>query len=96
MNFEKEPYEGYLNKLKGKLFGLLCEKDKVKDRAAVTNDKEEWEKFLDSILLELSGWAPELQTINYITLVNKLNSLRYLEWKYFRKVLFEAMNLVGD
>ena len=37
--------EGYNNKLKNKLFGLLCEYEKGR----------EWEKFLDSILIELLG-----------------------------------------
>ena len=36
--------EGYTNKLKNKLFGLLCEFEK----------NREWEKFLDSIIIELS------------------------------------------
>ena len=33
--------EGYSNKLKGKLFGLLCEREK----------DGQWERFLDSIIL---------------------------------------------
>ena len=37
--------EAYNNKLKSKLFGLLCEREKGRD----------WEKFLDSILIELMG-----------------------------------------
>ena len=35
--------EGYNNKLKSKLFGLLCEFEK----------NGEWEKFLDSIIIAL-------------------------------------------
>ena len=38
--------EGYNNKLKNKLFGLLCEYEKGR----------EWEKFLDSILIELLSY----------------------------------------
>lgn len=38
--------EGYNNKLKNKLYGLLCEREK----------NREWEKFLDSILIELYGY----------------------------------------
>ena len=37
--------EGYANSLKNKLFGLLCEYEKGR----------EWEKFLDSIIIELMG-----------------------------------------
>ena len=44
--------EGYCNKLKNKLFGLLCEYEK----------NREWEKFLDSILIELSGFEEERKT----------------------------------
>lgn len=51
--------EGYENRLKNKLFGLLCEFEK--DR--------EWEKFLDSILIELQGYDDSERTINYYTLI---------------------------
>ena len=66
--------EGYNNKLKNKLFGLLCEYEKGR----------EWEKFLDSILIELLGFEEERKTINYYILYYKLSSLRYLSYKYFR------------
>ena len=33
-------FDGYKNKLKGRLYGVLCEKEK----------NGEWEKFLDSII----------------------------------------------
>ena len=65
--------EAYNNKLKNKLFGLLCEREK--DR--------EWEKFLDSILIELMGFPVEKKTINYYVLFHKLSSLRYLRYDYF-------------
>lgn len=77
--------EAYDNKLKNKLFGLLCEFEK--DR--------EWEKFLDSILIELLGYPEEQKTINYYTLFYKLSSLRYLKYEYFRTTIFDAMGLVG-
>ena len=47
--------EAYNNKLKSQLFGLLCEREKGR----------EWEKFLDSILIELMGYSEEEKTINY-------------------------------
>ena len=58
--------EGYSNKLKGKLFGLLCEREK----------DGQWERFLDSIILELSGYPESSRTINYYTLYYKISSLR--------------------
>ena len=77
--------EGYNNKLKNKLFGLLCEYEKGR----------EWEKFLDSILIELLGFEEERKTINYYILYYKLSSLRYLSYKYFRTTIFDCMSLVG-
>lgn len=77
--------EAYNNKLKNKLFGLLCEREK--DR--------EWEKFLDSILIELMGFPVEKKTINYYVLFHKLSSLRYLRYDYFRTTIFDCMGLVG-
>jgi len=77
--------EAYNNKLKNKLFGLLCEFEKGR----------EWEKFLDSILIELMGYSEEERTINYYTLVHKLSSLRYLRYEYFRSTIFDCMSLLS-
>lgn len=77
--------EGYNNKLRNKLYGLLCEREK----------NREWEKFLDSILIELLGYPEEEKTINYYVLYFKLSSLRYLRYDYFRSTVFDCMNLLG-
>ena len=77
--------EGYNNKFKNKLFGLLCEREK--DR--------EWEKFLDSILIEMMGFPESQKTINYYVLFHKLSSLRFLRYDYFRTTVFDCMGLVG-
>lgn len=79
-----EVYVGYLNKLKNKIYGLLCEQEK----------DGEWEKFLDSIVCELLGMDESHKTINYYILLSKLNSLRYLRYEYFRKTVFECIGLV--
>ncbi len=76
--------DAYNNKLKNKLFGLLCEFEK--DR--------EWEKFLDSILIELMGYPEEDKTINYYILFYKLSSLRFLKYEYFRSTIFDCMSLI--
>lgn len=81
----KESYEGYINKLKNRLFGLLCEREK----------NGEWEKFLDSILIELYSFSDERKTINYYTLYAKLSSLKYLRYDYFRSTIFSCMSLLG-
>ena len=77
--------EGYKNKVKNRLYGLLCEREK----------NGEWEKFLDTIVIELIGLPEEDKSINYYALLGKLQSLRYLSYEYFRKTVFECMNLVG-
>jgi hypothetical protein len=77
--------EAYNNKLKSKLFGLLCEREKGRD----------WEKFLDSILIELMGYSEEEKTINYYTLFHKLSTLRYLRYEYFRGTIFDCMDLIS-
>ena len=83
-NQEKEVKEAYNNKFKNKIFGLLCEFEKGR----------EWEKFLDSILIELQGWPEENKTINFYTMFYKLSSLTFLNYKYFRTTIFDILNLV--
>ena len=82
---DKQVKEAYNNKLKSKLFGLLCEREKGRD----------WEKFLDSILIELMGYSEEEKTINYYTLYHKLSTLKYLRYEYFRGVIFDCMDLIS-
>lgn len=82
---DKQIKEAYDNKLKSKLFGLLCEREKGRD----------WEKFLDSILIELMGYSEEEKTINYYTLYHKLSTLKYLRYEYFRRVIFDCMDLIS-
>lgn len=78
--------EGYYNKLQGRLYGLLCEREK----------SGAWEKFLETILLELYGLEKIDKTINYWPLIGKLSELKYLDYQYFRKTIFECINLVKE
>ena len=80
-----EYLEGYNNSLKNRLFGLLCEYEKG----------NEWEKFLDSIMIELMSYPEEHRTINYYRLYTNIASLRYLSYKYFRKTIFDCMSLLS-
>lgn len=82
---DKQIKEAYSNKLKSKLFGLLCEREKGRD----------WEKFLDSILMELMGYDEDEKTINYYILCHKLSTLKYLRYEYFRGVIFDCMDLIS-
>ena len=83
-NIMEATFDGYKNKLKGRLYGVLCEREK----------DGEWEKFLDSIKIEVRGLGANC--INWWPLTGKLNALQYLSYEYFRKTIFECMNLIGD
>lgn len=75
--------DAYKEKMKKKLYGLLREREK----------NGEWEKFLDTILIELLGYPASKKTIEYYSLYYKLSSCRYLSFQYYRKTIFECMNL---
>lgn len=77
---------GYLDKLKGKFYGLLREREK----------QGEWESFLETIEIELIGLEEQLASINYYELRAKVSSLRYLKFSCFRKTIFDCMNLIGS
>ena len=77
--------EGYYNKLKNKLYGLLCEFEKG----------GEWKKIRDSILIELNGFDTSEKTINFYSLYHKLSELRFLKYEYFRSTIFDCMSLLS-
>lgn len=85
MDYIPEVLEAYNNKLKSKLYGLLCEYERGRD----------WQGFLDSILIELEGFDIEERTIDYYSLYHKLSSLKYLNYTYFRKTIFDCMSLLS-
>ena len=82
-SIEYATFDSYKNKLKGRLYGLLCEREK----------DGEWEKFLDSLYIELFGLGAN--SINWWPLVSKVGMLKYMSYEYFRKTIFECINLVG-
>lgn len=83
MNQTETIQEAYRDKMKKKLYGLLREREKG----------GEWEKYLDSILIELSGYSEASKTIEYYTLYAKLAACRYLSFQYYRKTIFDCMSL---
>ena len=85
MEYVPEVAEAYGNKLKSKLYGLLCEYEKGRD----------WVGFLDSILIELEGFDMNERTIDYCSLYHKIAALRYLNYDYFRKTIFDCMSLLS-
>lgn len=76
--------QAYRDKLKNRLYGLLCEREK----------EGEWEKFLDSLLIELYEFDDNQKTINYYRLIEKMSKMKYLRFSYFRPLVFECMNLI--
>lgn len=76
----------YKNKLKNKLFALLCEREK----------NGEWESFLNNLYIEIFGNKNFLRTINYLELQAKMGALRYLDYPYFRTTIFDCMSLLGE
>lgn len=84
-DLHSEVTNAYLNKLKGKLFGLLNEREKNRD----------WEKFYDNIMIELAGFPEASRTINYEILCRKMSMAKYLRYEYFRSLIFECMNLIS-
>lgn len=85
MKYSEGMQEGCANKLKSQLFGLLNEFEKGRN----------WEGFLDSILIELLGYDEDEKTINYYRIYHKISSLKYLKYEYFRKTIFDTMELIG-
>ena len=77
---------GYLDRLKGKFYGLLREREK----------QGEWDAFLGTIEIELIGLEEQLASINYYELRAKVSSLRYLKFSCFRKTIFECMELISS
>lgn len=77
--------EGYINKIKSKLFACLKERE----------GNGQWESYLDSILIELMGIPEENRGIHYYTIYYKLSSCRYLSFKYFRTNIFDVMALLS-
>ena len=76
----------YKNKLKNKLFALLCEREK----------NGEWENFLNNLYIEIFGNKNLSRTINYLELQAKMGALRYLDYPYFRSTIFDCMSLLGE
>lgn len=81
-----EVSSAYKNKLKNKLFALLCEREK----------NGEWESFLNNLYIEIFGNKNFLRTINYLELQAKMGALRYLDYPYFRSTIFDCMSLLGE
>ena len=102
-NIDFEVYNGYINYLKNQIYKLL----------PLLEERGEWRKHLDTIINEITG-ANEifLHTINFISLLSKLETLKKCpdfpttmsekeikkqpEFVLFRKTIFECMNIAEN
>lgn len=81
---ETQEQKGYKLRLKNRIFACLGEREKSGD----------WLSILDSILLELEGIPEGNRGIDFYTIYYKLSVCRYLAYKYFRKNIFDVLQLI--
>ena len=99
-DFEQEVYQRYISYIKNQIYKVL----------PLAEERGEWRKHLETLLVELNGSNEVfLQTINFMSLINKLETLKNYpespislslaeiqatdEFKTFRKTIFECMNI---
>ena len=88
MEVNKENFYSYLITLKNKIYKLL----------PLREEKLEWRKYLETILIEISGLNKLFNnTVNLISLLSKLECLFDLEeFVLYRKTIFECLNIVEN
>lgn len=79
----QDSYESYGKRLKDKLFKILCDREENKN----------WEAQLNTFIMLLLGTKDALN-VDTLEVLTQVSSLRYLDMKYFRKTVFEAMNTI--
>jgi len=102
-DFEEEVYVRYITYVKNQIFKIL----------PLAEERGEWRKHLDTLINELTGSDKIfLRSVNFISLINKLETLKDFpeyplshsldniknteEFKTFRKTVFECMNVAQD
>ena len=102
-DFEHEVYVRYIGYVKNQIYKIL----------PLAEEKGEWRKHLDTLIIELTGSDKVfLHSINFISLINKLETLKACpefpnsssldeiknteEFKVFRKTIFECMNIAEN
>ena len=83
--FTEQEIKQYLSKIKNDVFKLL----------PLREEGAEWQKHLNTILIELSGFNNLMDTIKVLSILSKLESLYELEnFMEYRKTIFEILNLL--
>lgn len=79
---KKESLVAYCREQKNRFYELLCLREEEKN----------WKAFLKSKLIEYSGKHKYFQgKINYLSIVSKSEALYTMEYKEYRKTIFEIM-----
>lgn len=81
-------FDNYIDSIKNKVYKLL----------PLREEKLQWEKHLDTILVELSGFdSLTLNETKLITVLSKLEALHSIEeFKVYRKTIFECLNSLEE
>lgn len=88
MTVEEEELKSYLSVVKNKIYKLL----------PLREEGLEWERFLHSLLVELSGCNSLFNNkVELITILSKLEALYALEdFMIYRKIIFECLSGIDD
>ena len=78
----------YIDSLKNKTYKLL----------PLREEKLQWEKHLETILTEISGFnSITLNQVKIISVLSKLEALKDLEdFQTYRKTIFESLNILEE
>jgi len=80
--------DDYFERLKNQIFKLL----------PLREEGKKWEKFLETLLIELGGLDSIFRNqVNFIVVIGKLEGLLSLnDFKIYRKTIFEIINLIDS
>ena len=85
---ENKNFNLYIDSLKNKTYKLL----------PLREEKLQWEKHLETILIEISGFnSITLNQVKIISVLSKLEALKDLEdFQTYRKTIFESLNILEE
>ena len=85
---ENRNFNLYIDSLKNKTYKLL----------PFRGEKLQWEKHLETILIEISGFnSITLNQVKIISVLSKLEALKDLEdFQTYRKTIFESLNILEE
>lgn len=85
---ENRNFNLYIDSLKNKTYKLL----------PLREENLQWEKHLETILIEISGFnSITLNQVKIISVLSKLEALKDLEdFQTYRKTIFESLNILEE